>query len=166
MWSYLPDSSSAIKSCEVSTSGTMAFLNLPIFASKALRPSKKTTSSPRSSTSLLTWAGFRCLPPLVTPDLSTLTSSGALKATSSGRFLTDRRGKSLPVPSDHLKSILPKPGYSRVWRTYFFSAIMSPPRVPLMPCSETMMRPFRPRDSQRVFCQSFRATGSATGAKP
>ncbi|CAB4562085.1 unannotated protein [freshwater metagenome] len=147
-------------------SGTTAFLNLPMRASKALRPSKNTTSSPRSSTSLFTAAGLRCLPPLVMPDFSTMISSGVVKATSSLRFLTDRRGKSLPVPSDHLKSILPKPGNSLVARTYFLRSDILPPRVPLMPCFETMMRPFRFSDSQRVFCQSFIAIGSATGAKP
>ena len=37
-----------MKSWVVATSGTIASLNLPIWASKPLRPSKNTTSSPDS----------------------------------------------------------------------------------------------------------------------
>ena len=166
MWSYLPLLISATKSWVVWTSGTIAFLNFPILASNAFLPSKKTTSSPLSATSWSTAFGFRCLPPLVTPRSVTVIASGALKATSSSLTRTLSFGKSLPVPIDHLKSIFLKPVYCLVVFTYFFRADMSPPRVPLMPCLEIRMRPFRPRLSHRFCCHSLTASGSEIGAKP
>ena len=153
-----------MKSLVVEVSGTTASLNLPIFASKAFRPSKKTTS-PRSSTNRLTSSGLRCFPPPTTPLSSTFTSVGRPKVTSSALTFTLSLGKSESVPSDHLKSIPLKPSNSRVLRTYRLSADMAPPRVPLIPWSEIRIRPLRPSASQRSRCQSRIASGSAIGVK-
>ena len=163
--SYLPDSISPMKSWVVRTSGTMAFLNLPISASMALRPSKKTTSSPRSSTSLFTSSGFRCTPPPITPFSSTFSSSGAPKATISSRTFTDRRGKSSAEPADHLNSIFLKPGNSRVRRTYCLQLASEPPTVPLMPCLLMRMRPLSSSCSHSARCHSITAVGSSIGVK-
>ena len=155
-----------MKSLLLSTSGTIAFLNLPILASKALRPSKKTTSSPRSSTNLSTSYGFRCFPPFTTPFISTSISAGLPKATSSSFTRTFSLGKSFPVPDDHLKSIFLKPGYFLVVFTYFLSADISPPTVPLIPCFETKILPLMFNDSQSACCHKRTASGSAIGVKP
>ena len=155
-----------MKSRDVVTSGMTAFLNFPIFASNALRPSKKTTSSPRSSTSFCTSYGFRCLPPPTTPASFTLITEGSPNATSSSFSRATRRGNSFPVPSDHLKSIFLNPGYFLVRATYFLRDSISPPTVPLIPWREMRMRPFIPRDSHSVSCHKRTAAVSSIGVKP
>ena len=155
-----------MKSFVVLTSGTTAFLNLPTFASYAFRPSKKTRSSPSFSASAFTSFGFRCFPPPTTPCSLTRRLSGTPKETNSGRAFTLKRGKSEPVPSDHLKSIFLKPGYCFVALMYFLRLLSSPPRVPLIPCLEIKIRPLRLSISHSVCCHSRTASGSATGANP
>lgn len=133
-WSYLPLSNSLMKSGVRRTSGTTASRNFPMRASNALRPSKNTTSSPRCSTSSCNAVGERCSPPPMTPEVSTFNSSGTPKVTISSRTRTLRRGKSLPSPSDHLKSMSLNAGYSRVTLMYRLIAAKLPPTVPLIPC--------------------------------
>ena len=162
-WSYFPLSISATKSGVVSTSGMTAFLNLPMRASYALLPSKKTTSSPRSATSWLTSTGLRCTPPPMIPFSLTLISSGTPNVTISSRTRISIRGKSLPMPSDHLKSMVLKAGNSLVTRTYFLIDDNDPPTVPLMPSFEMMIRPLRSRRSQSARCHRRIASGSASG---
>ncbi|MNW59624.1 hypothetical protein D3C74_375540 [compost metagenome] len=79
--------------------------------------------------------------------------------------MTDRRGKSRPVPSDHLTSIPAKPGYCLVVLTYCLRFSTVPPSVALMPCSETMTRPVRFHCSPSERCHSCTARGSASGVK-
>ena len=161
--SYLPLSSSGIKSRDVLVSGTTAFLNLPIAASCALRPSKNTTSSPYCSTSSCTCLGFKCTPPFTTPVSSTTNSSAPLKPTISSRTFTLIRGKSSRVPSLHLNTVPLKPGNSFVALIYFFRSSISPPTVPLNPCEEIKIRPRRFKLPVSVFCHSFTVSGSLIG---
>ena len=166
MLSYLPLSISDIKSCVVRTSGTIAFLKRPTSASHQLRPSKKTTSSPRSATSSLTFSGVRCSPPPTTPDSSTSVSSASPNATSSSRSSSTPQfwkiSNFLPLVPDgqshelvrvvhrhsrYHRSISHRDQTSLWFCAGLLARVISPPTVPLMPCLLMMMRPRRPRRS-------------------